>query len=142
MEKQLASNQVEKTHGFKRLSKAADYLNSAAEIFEQAGLIKYANEVTEVLQSLAEDQFEDDHDEDVDSFFGLSKDSLNSLLESSTPAILIKLTKKVLDVLDGTESLSDELKKALNEHDLSDPNVREDLIDKLKTAMEIAKLVG
>ena len=53
MEKQLASNQVENTHGFKRLAQATDYLNAAAEIFEQAGMSEQAVEITEVLQGLA-----------------------------------------------------------------------------------------
>lgn len=54
MEKQLVANQVEKTHGLNKLAKAADCLNAAAEIFEQAGMRKEAAEVTEVLQRLAE----------------------------------------------------------------------------------------
>jgi len=53
MEKQLASNQVENTHGFKRLAQATDYLNAAAEIFEQAGMSEQATEIIEVLQGLA-----------------------------------------------------------------------------------------
>jgi len=53
MEKTLVSNQVEKNHGFKRLAQAADYLNAAAEIFEQAGMTEQAEEIVEVLQGLA-----------------------------------------------------------------------------------------
>lgn len=53
MEKQLVSNQVEAKYGFKRLAQAADYLNAAAEIFDQAGMSEQAKEVTEVLQELA-----------------------------------------------------------------------------------------
>jgi len=53
MEKTLVANQVEKNHGFKRLAQAADYLNAAAEIFEQAGMTEQAEEITEVLQGLA-----------------------------------------------------------------------------------------
>jgi hypothetical protein len=55
MEKTLVANQVEKSHGFKRLAQAADYLNAAAEIFEQAGMIEQAEEVTKALKSLADD---------------------------------------------------------------------------------------
>lgn len=58
MEKQLVSNQVETKHGFKRLAQVADYLNAAAEIFEQAGMSEQAEEITEVLQGLAH-QFSD-----------------------------------------------------------------------------------
>lgn len=58
MEKQLVSNQVETKYGFKRLAQAADYLNAAAEIFEQAGMSEQAKEITEVLQGLSQ-QFSD-----------------------------------------------------------------------------------
>jgi hypothetical protein len=54
MEKKLVATQVENKYGFKRLAQAADYLNAAAEIFEQAGMSEQAEEVTEVLQGLAQ----------------------------------------------------------------------------------------
>ena len=53
MEKTLVSNQDESKHGFKRLAQAVDYLNAAAEIFDQAGMTEQAEEITEVLQGLA-----------------------------------------------------------------------------------------
>lgn len=53
MEKKLVSNQLENKYSFDKLSKAADYLNAAASLFEKAGMIKEANEVTEVLTKLA-----------------------------------------------------------------------------------------
>lgn len=52
MEKQLVSSQIEQKHGFNKLAKAADYLNAAAELFEKAGMVEEADEVTEVLQQL------------------------------------------------------------------------------------------
>ena len=52
MEKQLVAKQVEDTHGFNKLAKAADYLNAAAQVFENAGMHKQAAEITEVLQDL------------------------------------------------------------------------------------------
>ncbi|CAB4197103.1 hypothetical protein UFOVP1290_623 [uncultured Caudovirales phage] len=52
MEKKLVSNQTEAKYGFDRLSKAADFLNSAAELFENAGMHKEAKEVISVIQSL------------------------------------------------------------------------------------------
>lgn len=55
MEKSLVENQVEQKHGFNRLAQAADYLNAAAEIFEQAGMVEHAEEITEVLQGLVSD---------------------------------------------------------------------------------------
>jgi hypothetical protein len=54
MEKKLVSNQLEEKHGFTRLAQAADYLNAAAEIFDQAGMTEQSEEVTEVLQGLAQ----------------------------------------------------------------------------------------
>jgi hypothetical protein len=55
MEKQLVSHQVETRFGFKRLAQAADYLQAAAEIFDQAGMLQQADEITEVLQDLAQE---------------------------------------------------------------------------------------
>jgi hypothetical protein len=53
MEKQLVSNQLENRHSFKRLSQAAELLNKATEIFEQAGMTETADDITEILQNLA-----------------------------------------------------------------------------------------
>lgn len=53
MEKQLVANQVEDKHGLKKLAQAVEYLNSAAEIFEQAGMSDQAHEVTDVVAGLA-----------------------------------------------------------------------------------------
>ena len=53
MEKTLVSHQVEKTHGFDKLAKAADLLNAAAQLFDKAGMHEEAAEITEVLQGLA-----------------------------------------------------------------------------------------
>jgi hypothetical protein len=55
MEKTLVKSQVEKEHGFDRVAKAIDLLNTAAAIFEQAGMQKEAEEVIQVLQALAKD---------------------------------------------------------------------------------------
>ncbi len=54
MEKKLVAKQVEDTHGLNKLARAADYLDSAAELFENAGMHSQAAEVTEVLRKLAE----------------------------------------------------------------------------------------
>lgn len=53
MEKSLVANQTETKHGFNKLAKAADLLNAAASLFEKAGMHEEADEVTEVLQELA-----------------------------------------------------------------------------------------
>lgn len=55
MEKNLVGNQVETKYGFSKLAKAADLLNTAASIFEQAGMHEEAEGVTQVLQDLAQD---------------------------------------------------------------------------------------
>lgn len=52
MEKQLVANQVESNHGFNKLAKAADYLNSAAKTFEKAGMHSEAKEVIDILKNL------------------------------------------------------------------------------------------
>ena len=54
MEKQLVSNQVEKSYGFNKLAKAVELISAAAEIFEQAGMQQEAKEITEVLQELTQ----------------------------------------------------------------------------------------
>jgi len=60
MEKKLVAKQVEDTHGLNKLAKAAEYLNNAAEIFDNAGMHEQAAEITNVLQKLAEQFAADD----------------------------------------------------------------------------------
>lgn len=55
MEKTLVDSQVENTHGLSKLAKAVDYLNDAAAIFERAGMLEEATQITEVLQGLTKD---------------------------------------------------------------------------------------
>lgn len=55
METSLAKNQTENTYGFQRLAKAVDFLNTAAEIFDQAGMSEESRQITEILRSLAKD---------------------------------------------------------------------------------------
>jgi hypothetical protein len=52
MGQRLVANQTEQAYGLKRLAQAAEYLNIAAETFEQAGMPERADEITEVLQGL------------------------------------------------------------------------------------------
>ena len=133
MEKTLVANQVEKNHGLKKLAQAADYLNAAAEIFEQAGMSEESKEITQVLHSLAMENFS------LSDLAGLSEDDLHNLLEMSTPNQLMQLFKKVNNVTSGESSIGDELKETLKEHDLSDPEVREGLVSKIMTALKFAK---
>jgi hypothetical protein len=53
MEKKLVASQLENKYSFDKLAKAAGFLNAAAEIFEQAGMISEANEITNILEELA-----------------------------------------------------------------------------------------
>ncbi len=55
MEKKLTANQVEKSYGFNKLAKAADYLNAAAELFDNAGMYSEAKEITKILEELVND---------------------------------------------------------------------------------------
>lgn len=52
MEKKLASNQLENKYSFEKISKATDYLNIAASIFDKAGMYTESEEVSEILHSL------------------------------------------------------------------------------------------
>lgn len=52
MEKSLVANQTEQLYGFDKIAKAADFLNDAASIFDQAGLYSEASDITDVLESL------------------------------------------------------------------------------------------
>jgi hypothetical protein len=144
MEKQLVSNQLEDKYGFNKLAKAADYLNSAAEIFEQAGMHKEAIEITKVLHSLAADQLFSEAVSDLISkidVLGITENDLHNLLESSTPAQLFNLAKKISSVVKGESTLSEEVIKSLKEADLSDEKVRDKLISKIMTALKLAKFV-
>lgn len=53
MEKNLVSNALENTYSFNKIAQAADYLNAAAEIFDDVGLSKEAEVITIVLEALA-----------------------------------------------------------------------------------------
>lgn len=53
MEQKLKSNQVDNKYSFDKLSKAADCLSAAAELFEKAGMQKEADAVAKILQKMA-----------------------------------------------------------------------------------------
>lgn len=138
MEKQLVSSQLEETHGFNKLAKAADYLHAAAEIFEQAGMIQEATEITKVLQSMATDQLSAETFS-VSDLAGLDEKDLHNILEMSTPAQLFHIAKKVSSVSKGESSIMDEVKSSLKEMDLSDPEVRNKMVSKIMSALKVAK---
>jgi acid phosphatase family membrane protein YuiD len=55
METSLVKSQTENKHGFNKLAKAADLLNEAAAIFDNAGMYQESGEIAEILQHLSED---------------------------------------------------------------------------------------
>lgn len=58
METVLTKTQTENVHGFNKLAKAVDLLNTAAIIFDQAGMFKEASNITQILESLSKDLHE------------------------------------------------------------------------------------
>jgi hypothetical protein len=54
MKRNLVKNQTNETLGLTKLAKAADLLNDAASIFDKAGMFAEADEIAEILKSLAE----------------------------------------------------------------------------------------
>jgi hypothetical protein len=53
MAKNIVANELEDSYGFENISKATDFINSAAEILDGVGLQKQAEALTVVLESLA-----------------------------------------------------------------------------------------
>lgn len=133
MEKKLVSNQTESKHGLKRIAQAADYLNAAAEIFDQAGMTEQSKETTQVLHSLAVENFS------LSDLAGLSEEDMHNILEMSTPGQLALVAKKVSNVASGESSMGDEVKSSLKEMDMSDPEVRSKWISKIMSALKVAK---
>lgn len=144
MEKTLVKTQTENRHGFNKLAKAADLLNTAADIFDRAGMRKESEEVTKVLRSVAIDQLISEAFSLSDlmskiDVLGVNEHDLHNLLAMSTPAQLIELAKKVGSVLKGDSSLSEEVEKLAKEHDITDPEVKDKLVDRIMTALKVAK---
>lgn len=144
MEKTLVKTQTETRHGFNKLAKAADLLNTAAGIFDKAGMHKESEEVTKVLQSMALDQLisEAFSLEDLMSkvdVLGISEKDLHNMLEMSTPHMLINLAKKIHGVLKGDSSLGETIKETAKDYDVTDPEVKDKLISQIMTALKVAK---
>lgn len=55
METSLVKNQTENKHGFNKLAKAADLLNEAASIFDDAEMYLESRVVAEILQNLSKE---------------------------------------------------------------------------------------
>jgi hypothetical protein len=144
MEKTIVKNQTENTHGFNKLAQAADLLNTAADIFDRAGMRKESEEVTKVLQSMAIDQLISEAFSLSDlmskiDVLGVNEHDLHNLLEMSTPAQLIGLAKKIGSVLKGDSTLSEAVSNLAKEHDITDPEVKDKLVSQIMTALKVAK---
>lgn len=53
MQRKLIANAVDESFSIDKLEKAVDYLNSAADLFEDAGMHAEAEAVTKVIEKLA-----------------------------------------------------------------------------------------
>jgi hypothetical protein len=53
MEKSLIVNQSEASHGINKLLQATQLLSQAADIFDRAGMISEAEELTAIIRGLA-----------------------------------------------------------------------------------------
>lgn len=144
MEKSLVKNQTETKHGFNKLAKAADLLNTAAGIFDQAGMYQESEEITKVLQSMAVDQLIseafslEDFMSKVD-VLGISEQDLHNMLEASPVHSLISIAKKLHGVLKGDSTLAEAGKELAKEHDITDPEVKDKLVSQIMTALKVAK---
>jgi len=55
MKKLLTKNHIENKYAMSKIAQATDLLNKAAEIFDQAEMTEYSNDIEKVLISLAEE---------------------------------------------------------------------------------------
>lgn len=144
MEKTIVKNQTENKHGFNKLAQAADLLNTAADIFDRAGMRKESKEVTKVLQSMAIEQLVSEAFSLSDlmskiDVLGINEHDLHNMLEMSTVSQLVNLAKKIGSVLKGDSSLMEEATNLAKEHDITDPEVKDKLVSRIMTALKVAK---
>jgi hypothetical protein len=148
MEKQLVSNQIENKYNFNKLAKAIDYLSAAAAIFEQVGLYKEAEEVTEVIEDISpEGDQTDPQESDYVSEDYISEDNISEIIKqikstnvtskdlenvfwSSPIGVQIAVLRKLYDLAKGTkqQGFFKTLKNELKKIDVRDPEV----LDRLK----------
>lgn len=144
MESTLVKNQTENKHGFNKLAKAADLLNTAADIFDDAGMYEESKEITKVLRSMAVDQLIseafslEDFMSKVD-VLGISEQDLHNMLEMSPVHTLVNLAKKLHGILKGDSTLVEAGKDLAKEHDITDPEVKDKLVSQIMTALKVAK---
>jgi hypothetical protein len=103
MEKTLVKSQVENRHGLNKLAKVVDLLNNAATIFDQAGMSGEALEITEILQSLANDL--DENAAKSISFHNLANETKHHLVKMNPGRGWENVEpKKLITELDGSLS--------------------------------------
>ena len=145
MKNNLISNTIEDKFSFNKLAKAIDYLNDAAEIFDKNELYDQSNEINKVLISLAVNQLISesfsikDFISKIDTL-GISKEDLKDALENSPASQIFELVKKISKIIKGEESLLDEFKQMLKENDISNPEVRDKIIEKIISSLKLVKL--
>jgi len=152
MEKQLVSAQIEDQYKFDRLAKAIDYLNAAANIFEENGLHKTAEEVTEIIGDMASEESDTSPEKVIDIIKQLANsditpEDVKNILLLNPVGVQIAVIKKLYDVAKGTkeEGFFKTLKKEFEKVDLRDPEVLESFKDemsgKLSTGLKALKFI-
>lgn len=141
METSLVKNQTENNHGFDRLAKAADLLNTAASIFDRAGMHKEAEQVTRVLQSLAVDQLMSEAFS-LSDLKGMGAGEIHGLLDTLRIPELVHLAKRLASVVKGNSSLGEEASKIAQSHDPTNPEGKAKLVDKIMLALKLAEFAG
>lgn len=82
MEKELFTNQLENKYSFDKVSKAADYINAAAELLDDTGFATEAKVLTKVIERLAsEEEGIELSDEDLEELFHGRKNVKNMSIE-------------------------------------------------------------
>lgn len=141
MENNLVKNQTETVHGFSRTAKAVDLLNTAAVIFDQAGLRKQAEDVERVLQSLAVDQLMSEAFS-LSDLKGLGPGEIHSLLETLHLPELVELGKKLVSVVKGDVGLKEAVVETAKSHDPTNPEGKQKLVNKIMMALKMAEFAG
>jgi hypothetical protein len=157
MERQLFANQIENKYSFNKLAKAIDCLDAAANIFDQAGMVKESNQVIKILQKVAAHQIikkaatADDIEDALEALkkldtLDISEQDLKNVFEASSIGVMAKIFNKLSEFIHDTKDsgMLDAIKNQLKEFDLSDPEKREeikkDIAGKLATALKVLNI--
>ena len=143
MRNNLAASSVEKTHSFKKLAKAIDYLNDAAEIFDDNGLYIQSSELGSVLSSLVMEQLISQGStlaEFLDKTKHLPVDELKDSLKLCDAKDFLELVKMISKASVGDIPLMSELNDVLKDKDISVEDIKSRLIDKVVSALTQNKI--